>query len=176
MAKVKRGVYWGRFNPPHKGHLKVIEHLLSTECNELVVAIGSCLSSHTERNPFSGGERMIMLKEMLKEAGLLGKCLIVQVPDGPSYMSTAANLRMACPPFDVLYTNRPVIADIFKGWGVKVKDFPDFEREKLQSTRVRQALLGNGSFSDIVPPAVDAYLRDNGGVARLKTCMKDRYE
>ena len=31
MKKVKRGLYWGRFNPPHNGHLKVIKHLLENK-------------------------------------------------------------------------------------------------------------------------------------------------
>jgi len=176
MAKAKRGVYWGRFNPPHNGHLKVIQHLLEKECEELVVAIGSCLSSHTERNPFSGGERLLMLKEMLAEEELLEKCLLVQVPDGESFASTASNLRIACPPFSVLYTNRAVIADIFSSWGVAVKTFPDFERALYQSTNARKALLEGKKVSHLVPPAVEKWLSQNNGFERLKICSSDKYE
>ncbi len=174
--KAARGVYWGRFNPPHNGHLKVVRHLLAKECHELIIAIGSSLASHTERNPFSGGERTVMMRDLLAEAGLLEKCIIVQVPDGESYMATAANLRVACPPFDAVYTNRPVIADIFCQWGVVVKGFPDFERGKYNSTTVRNALLRGGNVSSIVPPAVAEWLRKNGGIKRLETCLKDKYE
>lgn len=176
MVFLKRGVYWGRFNPPHNGHLKVIKHLLAGECGELVVAIGSCLASHTERNPFSGGERLLMMKAMLEEAGLWEKCLLVQVPDGESFASTASNLRIACPPFDVLFTNRGVIADIFSSWGVPVKSFPDFERELYQSTNARKALLEGKRVSRIVPPAVEKWLEENNGFERLKICSQDKYE
>jgi len=167
-------VYWGRFNPPHNGHLAVIRHILG-ECDELIVAIGSSLQSHTERNPFSGGERTLMLKEMLKEAGLLGKCLIVQVPDADSYKGTAANLRMACPSFNAIYTNRPVIADIFSAWGVTVKSFPDFEREKYSSTAVRNTLSNGKSPQSLVPKSVLTALKKIDGEHRMDIVAEDKY-
>lgn len=173
-TRYKRGVYWGRFNPPHNGHLAVIKHLLG-ECDELVIAIGSSLQSHTERNPFSGGERTVMVKEMLKEAGLLGKCLIVQVPDADSYKGTAANLRVGCPDFEVLFTNRPVIADIFNEWGVKVGSFPDFERDKYSSTAVRSELSNKKSPGKLVPPAVLAELKRIDGIRRMQIVAEDKY-
>ncbi|OIO26720.1 hypothetical protein AUJ14_01105 [Candidatus Micrarchaeota archaeon CG1_02_55_22] len=167
-------VYWGRFNPPHTGHLAVIRHILG-ECDELIVAIGSSLQSHTERNPFSGGERTLMLKEMLKEAGLLGKCLIVQVPDADSYKGTAANLRMACPAFDTVYTNRSVIADIFSSWNVPVKSFPDFEREKYSSTAVRNALSNGENPDGLVPKSVITVLERIDGAHRMDIVAEDKY-
>ena len=175
MTKFKRGVFWGRFNPPHKGHVAVIKHLLKHECDELIVAIGSALASHTERNPFSGGERLLMMRDCLRDENLLEKCLIVLVPDADNYATTAMNLRVACPPFDAVFTNRPVIADIFKQWGVAVRGFPDFDRGKLQSALARDALLNGKKLSEIVPPAVEKYLRENNGLQRLKTCREDKY-
>jgi nicotinamide-nucleotide adenylyltransferase len=176
-AKFKRGVYWGRFNPPHKGHLSVIKHLLDKECAELVIAIGSALSSHEPRNPFTGGERLLMLKAMLSEAGLLERTILVQVPDSVgSYEQTAANLALVCPPFDVVFTNRGIIADVFGGWGFSTKSFPEFNREKFSSTNLRKALLSGGKWTDLVPPSVSQWLTENGGVRRLKLVETDQYD
>lgn len=176
MPKFLRGLYWGRFNPPHSGHLQVIKHLLARECSELVVAIGSALASHEPRNPFTGGERLLMLKAMLEEAGLAEKCVIVQVPDVVgSYAATANNVLLLAPKFDVVFTNRKVIADLFTGYGFAVKSFPDFEKTKYSSTNVREAMLGNKSWKQLVPPAVAEWLEENGGVQRMRLVEEDRY-
>ncbi|MBI3588020.1 nicotinamide-nucleotide adenylyltransferase [Candidatus Micrarchaeota archaeon] len=177
MPKVHRGVYWGRFNPPHNGHIKVIEHLLANGCDELVIAIGSALSSHTPRNPFTGGERLLMLKAMLGEAGLLDKAVIVQVPDAVgSYEQTANNLMLVCPPFDAIFTNRGIIADVFSRWGIATKSFPFFERDDYNSTRIRSEMLDGGKWEKLVPPSVANWLISNGGIERIKLVEKDRYE
>ncbi len=177
MKKPFRGLYWGRFNPPHNGHLRVIEHLLERECDELVVAIGSSLSSHEPRNPFTGGERQEMLEAMLKEAGLEKKTIVVKVPDVVgSYVATAENVVRRSPRFDVVFTNRPVIKDVFGILGKKTKTFPDFGRGKYSSTNVRKAMLSNKGWRQLVPAAVGKWMADNGGVARMRLVEADRYE
>ncbi len=175
MPKAKRGLYWGRFNPPHNGHLQVIEHLLEKECDELVVAIGSCLASHTPRNPFTGGERLEMIRAMLAEAKIDSKVIVVQVPDADTYQSTAGNLTLVSPPFDVVFTNRKVIASIFSKWGFEVKSFPFFERGKYSSTAVREALVKQKNFSSFVPASVHRWLYQHDGAKRLQDVHDDQY-
>jgi nicotinamide-nucleotide adenylyltransferase len=176
MKKIKRGLYWGRFNPPHYGHLEVIKHLVSNKCGELVIAIGSALASHEPRNPFTGGERLLMLRAMLKEAGIDGKVIIVQVPDvAGSYAATAHNAVLLSPKFDCVFTNRPVIADVFSQMGFAVESFPDFERVKFNATDVRKALETGKSVDKLVPPAVGKWLAENDGAKRMRTVELDRY-
>jgi cytidyltransferase-like protein len=54
MKTKKFGVYWGRFNPPHKGHLSVIKKF--SDKYNLTVAIGGSEHKNEKRNPFSGKE------------------------------------------------------------------------------------------------------------------------
>ena len=61
------GVYWGRFNPPHKGHLEMIKSL-SKKVKTVIVVIGSSEFKNEKRNPFSGAERKQMLLAYIKEA------------------------------------------------------------------------------------------------------------
>ena len=176
-GKFTRGVLWGRFNPPHNGHLQVMRFLLENECQELVVAIGSALASHSQRNPFTGGERLLMLKAMIEQAGLEKKVILVQVPDNSdSYVGTASNLRALCPPFDAIFTNRAVIRDIFEGWGVPVRGFPDFDSKKYSGTSVRSAMLSGKSWRELVPQAVYEFIAKNGLLGRLNTVQQDEYE
>ena len=62
-----RGLFLGRFNPFHKGHLMAIQQILAKE-NELIIAIGSSQQSHSLENPFTAGERVLMIHAAMKEA------------------------------------------------------------------------------------------------------------
>lgn len=177
MPKFSRGVFWGRFNPPHKGHLEVIKYLLEKECKELVVAIGSAQASHTEKNPFTGGERLLMMKALLAEAGLESRTIIVQVPDdADSYVNTASNLRLFSPKFDCVFTNRAVIRDIFSSSGMAVVRFPDFDYKKFSGSNVRAAMLSGKNWEELVPKAVYTFIKENGLLERLKTVERDKYQ
>src|SRR3989337_2069484 len=62
-----RGLYVGRFQPFHLGHLDAIKEVLKA-VDELVIAIGSAQYSHNLNNPFTAGERLVMVRQALMEA------------------------------------------------------------------------------------------------------------
>ena len=64
--KPRRAVLPGRFQPVHKGHIEVIKWALE-RVDELIIVIGSAQESHTFENPFTAGERMLMIREALRE-------------------------------------------------------------------------------------------------------------
>jgi len=74
------GVYWGRFNPPHKGHLAMIQRFRKS-CR-LTVAIGSSEHRDERENPFSGRERKEMMEALLHESRI-GDVRVVVLRDGP---------------------------------------------------------------------------------------------
>jgi len=49
---VKRGLFVGRFQPFHLGHLGVVKDILN-EVDELVIVVGSAQYSHRIDNPFT---------------------------------------------------------------------------------------------------------------------------
>jgi nicotinamide-nucleotide adenylyltransferase len=78
---VNRGLYVGRFQPFHLGHLGAIKEVL-TKVDELVIVIGSAQHSHNLKNPFTAGERLVMIQHSLHEAKIdLDRVWIVPVPD-----------------------------------------------------------------------------------------------
>ncbi len=64
---VTRGLYVGRFQPFHLGHLGAVKAVLK-EVDELVIVIGSAQYSHNLNNPFTAGERLVMIRRALQEA------------------------------------------------------------------------------------------------------------
>ncbi|TRO53847.1 hypothetical protein E2P63_01960 [Candidatus Bathyarchaeota archaeon] len=81
VSMVKRGLYVGRFQPFHLGHLEAIKDVLK-EAEELVIVIGSAQYSHNINNPFTAGERLVMIRRTLLEADIdYSRLWVVPVPD-----------------------------------------------------------------------------------------------
>jgi len=64
---VKRGLIVGRFQPFHKGHLHAVKRVLE-EVDEIIIVVGSAQYSHRLDNPFTAGERLLMIRRALQEA------------------------------------------------------------------------------------------------------------
>ncbi|MGD1099334.1 MAG: adenylyltransferase/cytidyltransferase family protein [Thermoplasmata archaeon] len=115
------GVYWGRFNPPHKGHLSVIRKF-QVQC-DLVVAIGSSEHRNEKTNPFSGAERKRMVEAYLKEAEIEG-VRVVTLPDGKSESWAVDNLIQKCrPDLLILSTEKSRLSDLAEQ-RIRVVRFP----------------------------------------------------
>ncbi len=167
-----RGLFWGRFNPPHKGHVSVIKHCAS-KVDELVIAIGSALRSHTCSDPFTGGERILMLRTILKNEGLDKKTTLVQVPDAPNYLSDVNNVLIASPKIDVVFTNRPHIKSAFEFMRYKVEKFPFFERKNYSSAEFKKRVLGGANWKALLPDEIIPIFNELGGVKRIKNACAE---
>ncbi|RJS79268.1 nicotinamide-nucleotide adenylyltransferase, partial [Candidatus Bathyarchaeota archaeon] len=78
---IKRGLFVGRFQPFHLGHSAAIKYALKN-VDELVIVIGSAQYSHRKENPFTAGERLVMVRKALEEMKVdCSKVWIVPVPD-----------------------------------------------------------------------------------------------
>lgn len=67
------GVFIGRMQPIHKGHLNVLR-LMADECDMVVIGIGSANKSRSTKNPFLPNEREQFITKALEEENLFGKC------------------------------------------------------------------------------------------------------
>jgi len=164
-----RGLYIGRFQPFHYGHLMAIKWILN-HVDELIIAIGSAQYSHTLRNPFTVGERMEMIWRTLKAEGLLSKCIISVVPDTNSCHSIwVAVVKQYCPRFDVVFTNDPLSYRLFNEAGIDVRRIPFFKREVYNATRIRELMIrGEEKWRSYVPKEVSKFIDEIHGVERLR--------
>jgi nicotinamide-nucleotide adenylyltransferase len=165
---VDRGLYVGRFQPFHIGHLDAIKYVLN-EVDELVIVIGSAQYSHNESNPFTAGERLVMTRRALLEAGVdYSKLWVVPVPDVHLHMLWVSAVEGYTPKFCVLYSNEPLTRRLFMEAGYKVKDIPLFERQFYVSTIVRAEMLRGDSWTKLVPKSVADFILEIDGVNRLR--------
>jgi nicotinamide-nucleotide adenylyltransferase len=167
-AMANRGLYVGRFQPFHLGHLSAIKDVLK-EVEELVIVIGSAQYSHNSSNPFTAGERLVMVRRALKEAEIdSSRVWIVPVPDVHLHMLWVSALEGYTPRFNVVYSNEPLTRRLFMEAGYKVKSIRFFERKLYTSTLVRERMLKGESWRKLVPQSVADFIIEIDGVNRLR--------
>lgn len=169
---VKRGLFVGRFQPFHFGHLNAAKKALE-EVDELVIVIGSAQHSHTLTDPFTAGERLVMVRKALEEDKLdCSRVWIVPVPDVHLHMLWVASLEGYTPSFEVVYSNDPLTRRLFIESGYKVKNIPFFDRKAYNSTDVREEMVKGKDWKKLVPKAVANFIEEIDGVNRLRDLSK----
>ena len=169
---VKRGLYVGRFQPFHLGHLGAIKDILK-EVDELIIVIGSAQYSHLLDNPFTAGERMVMIRKALEEAGLsYSRFWIVPVPDMHLHMMWVSAVKGYTPSFNVVYSNEPLTRRLFIEAGYEVKAIRFHKRKIYSSTEIRKRMLKDKSWEKLVPKSVAAFIKEIDGVNRLRDLNK----
>jgi len=153
------------------GHVEAIKHILS-ENEEAIIVVGSAQYSHTFENPFTAGERIEMVRMALEEAGIdLRKVLIIPVPDVGSHPMWVAHVKSLVPSFQTVYTNNPLVTQLFREAGYEVKPIEMFRREELIATRIRKMMLEDGDWRQLVPKSVAQFIDRIEGTKRLKTVV-----
>jgi nicotinamide-nucleotide adenylyltransferase len=165
-----RALMIGRFQPFHKGHLLAIQEILE-EAEKVTIVIGSSQYSHTFENPFTAGERHLMISSSLEREGILNFYLI-PITDINVYSLWVQHIVNHVPPFDCVFTMNPLTARLFKERGCEVRTTPLYEREKYSASNIRTLILKNGPWEELVPTAVSKAMAEIDGVARMKEVAK----
>lgn len=168
MKKVKRGLFVGRFQPIHKGHVKAIINLME-KVDELIIIIGSALKSHDLTNPFTIGERVWMMKSALDEAQVdPSRHLILPVPDAIMHSVWVSQVISYSPPFDVVFSNEPLTRRLFKEKNIIVENVRFFQRNIYSSTEVRRRMLIGENWEELLPKIVVKIIILIDGVNRIR--------
>jgi nicotinamide-nucleotide adenylyltransferase len=77
------------------------------EIDELVVGIGSADKSHTFDDPFTAGERIMMITKSLKQFGM--PTYTVPIEDLNRNAVWISHAQSMSPRFDVAYSNNPLV-------------------------------------------------------------------
>jgi nicotinamide-nucleotide adenylyltransferase len=163
-----RGLYVGRFQPFHLGHLDAIQKILE-EVEEIVIVIGSSQYSHNIHNPFTAGERLVMIRKALEEANVdFARIWVVPVPDVHLHMMWVSAVEGYTPKFQIVYSNEPLTRRLFMEAGYKVKNIPLFERQIYSSTIVRERIVADENWRTLVPKSVADFIMEIDGVNRLR--------
>lgn len=168
MSEVKRVdcLLIGRFQPFHLGHLEVVRKI-AKECDELIIGIGSAQISHTFDNPFTAGERHLMISRALRDEGIRD-FFLVPIVDINQYGVWVSHVRSMVPPFERVYTNNPLTRRLFSEAGYEVSASPMFNRSQYSGTEIRRRMVSGNDWKKFVPNAVAEVIESIDGVKRLR--------
>jgi nicotinamide-nucleotide adenylyltransferase len=160
-----RGFYIGRFQPYHNGHQAVLERVARV-VDEIVIGVGSAQLSHELENPFTAGERVLMITRSL--ASLDRPVYVIPIEDIQRNALWVSHVKSMTPPFDCVFSSNPVVMRLFSEAGVAVHSPDMYERQTHSGTSIRRRMLAGEPWEHLVPAAVVEVLREIDGVGRLR--------
>jgi len=169
---IERGLFIGRFQPFHKGHLKVVANLLN-KVEELIILVGSSQYSHTINNPFTTGERITMIRLALNEASIEpNRYIIVAAPDVEMHSIWVSHIISYSPNFQIIFSNEPLTRYLFTEAGFEVKFISFYKRAMLSATEIRKRMLSGGDWEELVPKSIVQFIKHIDGVKRIINLSK----
>ncbi len=161
-----RALVIGRFQPFHKGHMEVVKYIIS-KYEAVIIGIGSAQYSHTLDNPFTAGERHLMISRSLEAEGIHNYYL-VPIEDLHRNAIWVAHVEAIAPPFDVVFANNPLTKRLFKEKGYKVEVPPFYDRRKYSGREIRRRIILGKPWEHLVPEPVAETIKEIDGISRLR--------
>jgi len=167
------GLFIGRFQPFHKGHLATVKFALE-RVDQLVIVVGSAQKSHELRNPFTAGERIRMIKESLDEDGEADarRILIIPVPDIDVHSLWTHQLDILVPKYDLVFANDPFTLMLFHEREIKAIEAPLYRRNEMKATEIRKRMATEEAWEDLVPLSVTKVIKEIKGVERVRALLQ----
>jgi len=165
---VKRGLMIGRFQPFQLGHLEGIKEIFK-EVDEVIILIGSAQYSHSFNNPFTAGERIMMVHAALMENEFdLSRIYIIPLMDTNDNRIWVAHLITSVPHFAIAYTHNPLVKRLLYESNIEVKSTKYWNREIYSATEVRRRILNGENWEELVPRSVAEIIKEISGVERIQ--------
>jgi len=165
-----KALFVGRFQPFHKGHLKVIQNA-SKKYNEVIVGIGSSQYGFTLDNPFTADERKLMIEKSLKEIGIKNY-KIVLIPDIHNPPKWVDHVLSIISDFDVVISNNSLTKQLFSEKGYKVEKTPVYYENKYSGKEIRKRMIKGKKWKHLVSQETFNVIKNTGGVKRIKELAK----
>ena len=163
------GLYIGRFQPFHLGHIDAIKFALS-QVENLWIGIGSSDKSNEKRNPFTADERKEMILSSLDNE-TKKRIQIYYVPDVDDHAEWTHSIDSIVPKYDVVFSNDDFTQTLFQKHGIKVIPVPLKERENLSGTSIREKVAMGKSWKEFVPEGTKKILLKIDAERRLSKIL-----
>ncbi len=162
----KTGLYLGRFQPFHLGHLEVIREA-AKQVKVLIIVIGSAQESHTKENPFTDEEREEMVTKSLYFNGFKNFSVIPvdDINDDSQYVK---HVEKHVPEFEIVFAaENALTAKLFGKVGYTIWKCPRFK--DVSSTKIRELMAkGDNAWKKMVPAQVIESIESIDGVKRVQ--------
>ena len=177
ITTLSRGLFIGRFQPFHLGHLATVKFALRN-VEELVIIIGSAQKSHEIRNPFTAGERIQMIKDSLSTETEIDtkRVLMIPVQDVDVHSLWTHFVDILVPQYEVVFTNDSFTYLLFQERGIKVVEPPLYKRKELSATKIRSNMVKDRAWKKLVTRQTAKVVEDIHGIERIKAIFAKHKE
>ena len=160
------GLLIGRFQPFHLGHLEALQFALS-KVDKLWVGLGSSNKPIQKNNPFSAEERKEMVLSSINDS-MKEKISIYFIPDLDDHVKWIKKIDSIVPKFDIVFSNDELTAHLYSRKSVQVISIPFLKRDELSGTNIRDLIISDQKWENLVPEGTRNFLINNGAKKRLK--------
>lgn len=160
------GLLIGRFQPFHLGHLDALHFALS-KVDKLWVGLGSSNKPLEKNNPFSAEERKEMILSSIDDS-MKQRIQIYFIPDLENHIKWIELIDTLVPKFDIVFTNDELTRHLYSKRNVRVLSIPFVKRDILSGTNIRDMIISDQKWEDLVPEGTRYFLVNSNIKNRLK--------
>jgi len=160
------GLLIGRFQPFHLGHLDALRFALS-KVDKLWIGLGSSNKPLQKNNPFSAEERKEMILSSIDES-MKQRIQIYFIPDLENHIKWIELIDALVPKFDTVFTNDELTRHLYSKRDVEVLPIPFVKRDILSGTNIRDMIISDQTWEDLVPEGTKIFLYKTSAKQRLK--------
>jgi len=148
--KYRTGLFIGRFQPFHKGHLNILKKILRF-VDQLIIGIGSANVSNSD-NPLSYDSRKKIFDEIIRQENLHQKIIkIILIDDDPSDDVWLKKTLEIVGEFDTVIGNNEWTNTVFEKAGYNVIRPGYYRRNIYEGRKIRQLMKERKDWEERVP-------------------------
>ena len=160
------GLLIGRFQPFHLGHLEALQFALS-KVDKLWVGLGSSNMPVEKNNPFTAEQRKEMILSSIDDS-MKEKISIYFIPDVDNHIKWIEKIDSIVPKFDIIFSNDDLTKQLYSKRKIQVLTIPFLNRESLSGTNIRDLIIHDQKWDDLVPNGTRNFLKNTGAKEHLK--------
>lgn len=160
------GLLIGRFQPFHLGHLEALRFALS-KVDKLWVGLGSSNKPVEKNNPFTAEERKEMILSSI-DYSMKEKISIYFIPDVDNHVKWIEKIDTIVPKFDIIFSNDELTKHLYSKRTTQVVSIPFLNRDKLSGTHIRDLIISDQKWKDLVPEGTKNFLININAKEHLK--------
>ncbi len=170
-----KALFIGRFQPIHKGHIHTMKQILAKN-EDIIMVVGSSQYSHTPDNPFTGGERIMLIRQALLDEKIdFERIAVVPLSDINIHPLWVSHMRSFVPYFDKAYSHNPLVKRLLEEGGIKTDSTKLLERSQYSASHIRDLRRwGNDEWETLVPDGVVKLIKKHKLDERIKEVGESR--
>ena len=169
----KIGLFIGRFQPFHLGHIDALKQARKYGITEFFIGIWSSNKEHTAENPFSHEERKTMITKILNSLGV--KFTIYPLPDMEKDDDRKEYVINNLPKFDAIISGNPLTTSIFKKNKYAISNIKITKDIKSTAIKHMIHIWDIEGLKELIPGQIITYLQSMKADKRLAKYYNDEH-